>query len=351
MKKCSLYELITLTVIFSLSFFVGCSSEKIAGTSEETNEMAYEDSSSSEEELSSSSAKSSSSSKAVSSSSRVASSSSRPVSSSSEKSSSSVKSSSSTAKSSSSSKTVSSSSKKSSSSHAESSDSSFPGASSSSARVDANNNSSSSVNPGKIEDCSSSSERPVEGSAKPNTLDYYLDLLNLKSVSFDSGVMSTSIGQNNEAHSQEPNPPMTPEFDSPWPHKIVKQNVDALEEYFPMAFAMYPQIISAIKNETLDENCGLYTFNVYSDGLSAAYVVTEITENVIKVLDVPAGDCKAMFSSEVSRFLFYYCGKLNSHAETEHVKIDLDLSDNCPILKVGNEWVSERSPAPSKKNL
>ena len=214
-----------------------------------------------------------------------------------------------------------------------------------------NNNSSSSVNPGKIEDGSSSSERPVEGSAKPNTLDYYLDLLNLKSVSFDSGVMSTSIGQNNDAHSQEPNPPMTPEFDSPWPHKIVKQNVDALEEYFPMAFAMYSQIISAIKNETLDENCGLYTFNVYSDGLSAAYVVTEITENVIKVLDVPAGDCKAMSSSEVSRFLFYYCGELNSHAETEHVKIDMDLSDNCPILKVGNEWVSERSPAPSKKNL
>ena len=329
MKKCSLYELITLLVIFSLSFFVGCSSDKIAGTSEETNEMAYEDSSSSEEELSSSSVESKDVEK---------SSSSRAVSSSSEKSSSSVKSSRSTAKSSSSSKAVSSSSKKSSSSHAESSDSSLPGATSSSTGVDVNNN-------------SSSSERPVEGSAKPNTLDYYLDLLNLKSVSFDSGVMSTSIGQNNDAHSQEPNPPMTPEFDSPWPHKIVKQNVDALEEYFPMAFAMYPQIISAIKNETLDENCGLYTFNVYSDGLSAAYVVTEITENVIKVLDVPAGDCKAMSSSEVSRFLFYYCGKLNSHAETEHVKIDMDLSDNCPILKVGNEWVSERSPAPSKKNL
>ena len=329
MKKCSLYEYITLMVIFSLSFFVGCSSDKIAGTSEETNEMAYEDSSSSEEELSSSSVESKDVEK---------SSSSRAVSSSSEKSSSSVKSSSSIAKSSS-------------SSYMESSNSTPPGATSSSTGVDVNNNSSSSVNPGKIEDGSSSSERPVEGSAKPNTLDYYLDLLNLKSVSFDSGVMSTSIGQNNDAHSQEPNPPMTPEFDSPWPHKIVKQNVDALEEYFPMAFAMYPQIISAIKNETLDENCGLYTFNVYSDGLSAAYVVTEITENVIKVLDVPAGDCKAMSSSEVSRFLFYYCGELNSHAETEHVKIDMDLSDNCPILKVGNEWVSERSPAPSKKNL
>ena len=312
MKKCSLYELITLLVIFSLSFFAGCSSDKIAGTSEETNEFAYRVSSSSEEESSSSSAKSSSSSKAVSSSSHTISSSSHAISSSSAKSS---------------------------SSYMESSNSSLPGATSSSTGVDVNNN-------------SSSSEKPNEGTAKPDiSLDYYLKLLNQESDSFDSGVMSTAIDLNTDGDPQNPNPPMMTEFDSPWPHKIVKQNVDALEEYFPMAFAMYPQIISAIKNETLDENCGLYTFNVYSDGLSAAYVVTEITENVIKVLDVPAGDCKAMSSSEVSRFLFYYCGKLNSHAETEHVKIDMDLSDNCPILKVGNEWVSERSPAPSKKNL
>ena len=312
MKKCSLYELITLAVIFSLSFFAGCSSDKIAGTSEETNEFAYKVSSSSEEESSSSSAKSSSSSRVVSSSSRTISSSSHAISSSSAKSS---------------------------SSYMESSNSSLPGATSSSTGVDVDNN-------------SSSSEKPNEGTAKPDiSLDYYLKLLNQESDSFDSGVMATSIDLNTDGDPQNPNPPMTTEFDTPWPHKIVKQNVDALQEYFPMAFAMYPQIISAIKNETLDENCGLYTFNVYSDGLSAAYVVTEITENVIKVLDVPAGDCKAMSSSEVSRFLFYYCGELNSHAETEHVKIDMDLSDNCPILKVGNEWVSERSPAPSKKNL
>ena len=280
MKKCSLYELITLTVIFSLSFFVGCSSEKIAGTSEETNEMAYEDSSSSEEELSSSSAKSSSSSKAVSSSSYMKSSNSTP-----------------------------------------------PGATSSSTGVDVNNN-------------SSSSEKPNEGTAKPDiSLDYYLKLLNQESDSFDSGVMATSIDLNTDGDPQNPNPPMTTEFDTPWPHKIVKQNVDALQEYFPMAFAMYPQIISAIKNETLDENCGLYTFNVYSDGLTAAYIVAEITENTIKVIDIPAGECKALSLTQMSRFLFYYCGELNSRAETEHIKVDVDLSDNCPNLKTGNEWV------------
>lgn len=319
MKKCSLYELITLTLIFSLSFFVGCSSDKIAGTSEETNEFAYRVSSSSEEELSSSGEMSSSSwgnaHLGIESSSSVKSSSSRVVSSSS-------------CTISSSSHAISSSSHAiSSSSNAESSNSSLPGTTSSSTGVDVNNN-------------SSSSEKPNEGSAKPDiSLDYYLKLLNQESDSFDSGVMSTAIDLNTDGDPQNPNPPMTTEFDTPWPHKIVKQNVDALQEYFPMAFAMYPQIISAIKNETLDENCGLYTFNVYSDGLTAAYIVAEITENVIKVIDIPAGECKALSLTQMTRFLFYYCGELNSHAEAEHIKVDVDLSDNCPILKTGNEWV------------
>ena len=299
MKKCSLYELITLTVIFSLSFFAGCSSDKIAGTSEETNEFAYKVSSSSEEESSSSSVESKEG----------------------EKSCSSVKSSSSSARSSSSSRVVSS------SSYMESSNSSLPGATSSSTGVDVNNN-------------SSSSEKPNEGTAKPDiSLDYYLKMLNQESDSFDSGVLSTAIDLNTDGDPQNPNPPMATEFDTPWPHKIVKQNVDALQEYFPMAFSMYPQIISAIKNETLDENCGLYTFNVYSDGLTAAYIVAEITENTIKVIDIPAGECKALSLTQMSRFLFYYCGELNSHAETEHIKVDVDLSDNCPNLKTGNEWV------------
>lgn len=333
MKKCSLYELITLTLIFSLSFFAGCSSDKIAGTSEETNEFAYRVSSSSEEESSSSGEMSSSSSNGAqlglkSSSSRAVSSSSVKSSSSSAKSSSSSRVVSSSSRTiSSSSHAISSSSAKSSSSYAESSNSTPPGATSSSTGVDVNNN-------------SSSSEKPNEGTAKPDiSLDYYLKLLNQASDSFDSGIMATSIDLNPDGNPQNPNPTMTTEFDTPWPHKIVKQNVDALQEYFPMAFSMYPQIISAIKNETLDENCGLYTFNVYSDGLTAAYIVAEITENAIKVIDIPAHECKALSLTQMSRFLFYYCGELNSNAEAEHIKVDVDLSDNCPILKTGNEWV------------
>ena len=271
MKKYSLYELVTLSVIFSLSFFVGCSSEKIAGTSVESNELANRSSSSYF-------------------------------------------------------------------------DDSNLGLKSSSSVT-----SSSSFGDSEYGEKSSSSERPNEGATKPNTLDYYLKMLNVESGAFDKGILSTSIAQNTDGGPHNPNPPMTSEFDTPWPHKIVKQNVDALSEYFPMAVAMYPQIIAAIKNETLDENCGLYTFNVYSDGLSAAYIVSEITENVIKVLDVPAGDCSAIPLSVMSRFLFYYCGELNSHAETEHIVVDAVLSGNCPVLKKGNEWVSNKLPTSSKE--
>lgn len=305
MKKCSLYELITLTVIFSLSFFVGCSSDKVAGTSEETNEFAYRVSSSSEEELSSSGEMSSSSSngaqlglkscssRAVSSSSYVASSSSRVASCSSVKSSSS------------------------------SSDSKYGGH-------------------------SSSSEKINDGSAVPKTLDDYLGMFNVEAGSFDNGILSTTIGQMQNVNSQDPAPTMSSAFDSPWPYKIGKQDINALNDYFPSAFRKFFKIISAINNETLDENCGLYMYNVYSDGMSLAYIVAEINENVIKVIDIPAGDCKGIPSDKMSRFLFYYCGELNSHAETEHVKADVDLSQKCPVLEPDDEWVNGKSPTLSK---
>ncbi|MBQ3776903.1 MAG: hypothetical protein II835_02220 [Fibrobacter sp.] len=291
MKKCSLYELITLTVIFSLSFFAGCSSDKIAGTSEETNEFAYRVSSSSEEESSSSTAKSSSSSKTVSSSSRVASSSSRPVSSSS--------------------RTISS------SSHAIS---------------------------------SSSLDSVNEGSASPNTLEDYLKLLNIASDLVVAEMLSVKFDFNDNVNlePENPVPPGVTEFDSPWPLKIVKQNLYGLEEFFPMAYKHFPEIIDAIINETLDENCGLYMLNVYADGFSRGYVVSGIAKDTIKVLDVPAGNCKAIPPTEKARFLFYYCGEISSHADVVHVPVEMNLSQKCSALKSNEEWVNIKSPVQAK---
>ena len=201
-------------------------------------------------------------------------------------------------------------------------------------------------------DAMSSSQTLNEGDTKWKSLDYYLSLFELESGSFDKGILSTKIDFNKDGNTQNPNPPMSTEFDTPWPHKIVKQNVDALKEFFPMAFEKYSDIIMAIKNETLDKKCGLYTFNVYSDGLSVAYIVAEIAKDTITVLDVPAGECKALPSSEISRFLFYYCGEIDSHPDVVHVSVESNLSKNqCPVINNRDEWVKKKSPVLSKKNL
>lgn len=191
---------------------------------------------------------------------------------------------------------------------------------------------------------SSSSDGKIanEGSAKPNSLAYYLILLHLESGSFDNAVLSTKrdYDKDSDQHGETQTPKVS-EFDGPWPHKVVKQNVVALEMLFPTAAQDFSDIITAIKNETLDKKCGLYTFNVYGDGVSAAFVVANIAKDTIKVLDVPAGKCNAMSSNEMSRFLFYYCGELDNYPEIVHVPIENSLSVKCSAIKSEDEWVKE----------
>ena len=189
---------------------------------------------------------------------------------------------------------------------------------------------------------SSSSEDKLanEGSAKPNSLAYYLILLHLESGSFDNAVLSTKRDYDKDSDQHgETQAPKVSEFDGPWPHKVVKQNVVVLEKLFPTAVDDYSDIITAIKNETLDKKCGLYTFNVYGDGVSAAFVVANIAKDTIKVLDVPAGKCNAMSSNEMSRFLFYYCGELDNYPEIVHVPVENSLSAKCSAFKSEDEWV------------
>ena len=202
--------------------------------------------------------------------------------------------------------------------------------------------SSSSRNPGTYapETGSSSSEDKLanEGAAKPNSLKYYLSLLNLKSDAFDNAVLSTKRDYHGDGDSERPDAKVS-EFDGPWPHKVVKQNVVVLEKLFPTAVDDYSDIITAIKDETLDKKCGLYTFNVYGDGVSATFIVASIAKDTIKVLDIPAGKCNAISTNEMSRFLFYYCGELDSYPEIVHVPVENSLSAKCSVLNSEIEWV------------
>lgn len=342
----------TVFCAFAMLFVVGCGdTERLAGTSEETNDFAEyvssssehdEDmlSSSSKREKSSSSVKVSSSSKVTkpaegSSSSQKISSSSRVASSSSVKLSSSSKipepadGSSSSVKQSSSSRVASSSSEK---------------WSSSSEHVNTSQKTSSSSERGE------STHTPPTETAVPNpySLDYYLKSFALDSGKFDNGVLSAKVEREKgeSAHDGEKPPAASDtEFDGPWPHKFVKQNIVALGHFFPNAEKEYSEIVSAIKNDTLDANCGLYMLNVYGNSDVAGYVLANIAKDTITVLDIPKGSCNSI-SGRMERFLFYYCGEIDSRPEIVHVLVENNLSAGCPAMENGEEWVKDKSQTP-----
>ena len=322
---------LTLSAILCICaalFVVGCGdSGTFAGTSEETNEMAENISSSSVDEessssfdvqepdpesISSSAQKTSSSSRAVSSSSRVASSSSRTLSSSSAKiSSSSQEHSSSSSK------------QKENTNTSKYSSSSFDG---------------------------DTHTPPIhEQDPNSNSLDSYLKLFKLDSGSFDGGVLSATFDVSESVIPGDPvdNPPTASatEFDGPWPHKFVKQNIVALGHFFPNAEKEYSDIVNAIKNDTLDANCGLYMLNVYGDGKAAGFVLANIVKDTITVLDISAGRCEPS-SGRMERFLFYYCGEIDSRPEIVHILVENNLSAGCPVLKNEEEWVKDKSQTP-----
>lgn len=291
---------LTLSAILCLCaalFAVGCGdSGTFAGTSEEGNELAERISSSSDEESSSSGtnavdpAKGSSSSRVVSSSSRIASSSSVKLSSSSE-----IR-------------------------------EPFEGVSSS--------------------DKGETHTPPIyERVPKPGSLDSYLVQFNLKSDVLDKGLLSMKIDYSKDVNLSEPLPPSASatEFDGPWPHKFVKQNIHALYDYFPTAAEEYSEIVDSIMKGSLDANCGLYMFNVYGDGKSAGFVLAGIAMDTIKVLDIQAENCKAVPSGSIVRSLFYYCGELDSRPEVVHIPLENTLSGSCPNKKTEDEWVREKT--------
>ncbi|MBR6450967.1 MAG: hypothetical protein IKS96_13740, partial [Fibrobacter sp.] len=188
-----------------------------------------------------------------------------------------------------------------------------------------------------------------EQNSNSNSLDSYLKLFKVDSGSFDGGVLSATFDVSESVIPGDPvdNPPKASatEFDGPWPHKFVKQNIVALGHFFPNAEKEYSEIVSAIKNDTLDANCGLYMLNVYGDGKAAGFVLANIAKDTITVLDISAGRCEPS-SGKMERFLFYYCGEIDSRPEIVHVLVENNLSAGCPVLKNEEEWVKDKPRTP-----
>ena len=309
---------LALVSVIAVCFCAGCSdSPKLTGTAEETNEFAFVVSSSDEGAYSSSD-------ELLSSSSEISSSSERSSSSSS----------------SSKGDMVSSSSRLDDggevSSAVESSSSVKPEVSSSSQKQESSSS----------EEESSSSAAPPQGGklssssiANPNSLEYYIEELGLNAHQVYEGVMAAKSTEEKDSDTA-PGQAAATEFDGPWPHRFVKQNIGALEYFFPDAADEYAGLIDSIKAGQAEDGCWLYMMNVYGNDKSVGYVLADVSENKVVVLDISAGECPNSAVNKTFRFLFRYCGVIATSPEIEHVEVDLNVPEgSCPSFDSESEWV------------
>ena len=282
MKMINLSMSIALVAFIAVCFCAGCSdSHKLAGTAEETNEFAIAESSSS---FSSSSLENSG------------------VGSSAVESSSSVE------------PEVSSSSQKQESSSSEEGSSSSVGA------------------PQSGTQSSSSLENP-------NSLEYYIEELGLNVNQLYENVLAAGLTEEKDSDTA-PGQAVAAEFDGPWPYQFVKENIGVLPYFFPEAADEYAGLVHSIESGLADSGCGLYMMNVYGNEKAIAYVVADITADKIVVMDVSAGSCPNSAVNKIFRFLFRYCGEMESRPEIEHVEVNLNVSEgSCPDFDMDSEWV------------
>lgn len=324
MKKFSLFTLFVFAVSFEACLFAGCSDTTAMGTSEEGNEMAEYVSSSSEESSSSEKIRSDKSSSSTKSSSSLAKSSSSFTANEPEMSSSSVK-------------LLSSSSEKEHNNQSRSSSSvrdvQIPISSSSSVV-----RSSSSEDP----------PNPQEGTAKPTTLDSYLEQFKLQSGSFDEGVLSAKIDNGGKVSTPyEGDKPPTSAVDPEYTelYRFDKKNIGEIDAFFPTAAKKYAEIVSAIKNGSVESDCGLYMLSIVGNKKVAGFVLAGIAKDSLTLLDIPAGSCPST-AGKMSQFLFYYCGELIREPEIVHVPVEDNLSTKCADIKTQTEWLKGSSLTP-----
>lgn len=227
----------------------------------------------------------------------------------------------------------------------ESSSSVEPEVSSSSIASEVSSSSQEQISSSSVEESSSSALPPQGGTMSsssvenPNSLKYYIDELGLNINQVYEGAMATKLTEETDSDTA-PGQAAATEFDGPWPHRFVKQNIGALEYFFPDAADEYAGLIDSIKAGQAEDGCWLYMMNVYGNDKSVGYVLADVSENKVVVLDISAGECPNSAVNKTFRFLFRYCGVIATSPEIEHVEVDLNIPEgSCPDFGRESEWV------------
>lgn len=328
MNKPKIIATFPLTAILIIASFVaallcaGCSdSDNLAGTAEEPNELAYQEQedSSSSEQIKSSSSSSERTKKSSSSSSKEPA---KPKSSSSTPGKDKPETSSSAPASSSSSELP---------PHGVEPFDGDKNESSSSSKIPA---SSSSKDPGDGD----TQAPPTQTTPKPPSLSDYIAFFGLEDMPFDTTVMASIATKEDSSTQQQPPAAQATEFDGIGVHQFVKQNIYALNELFPIAAKQYKKLADAIKNDNAE--CGLYLLNIRGSNETAGHLLTKVSPDTMTVVDIVAPSCLTNTNGKLVRFLFSYCGDVDSDPVIKRTSVTSDIPvSRCPDKLMGSEWV------------
>lgn len=173
---------------------------------------------------------------------------------------------------------------------------------------------------------------------KPYTLSEYIAIFGLEDMPFDTTVMASVATKEDTSSPQQPPAAQTTEFDGIGVHQFVKQNIYALNELFPVAAKQYKELAAAIANDSAE--CGLYLLNIRGSSENVGHLLTKVTPGSMTVVDIVAPNCMTNTNGKLVRFLFSYCGDVDRDPEITRTSVTSDVPmKQCPDKLTGSEWV------------
>lgn len=179
------------------------------------------------------------------------------------------------------------------------------------------------------------------------SLEFYIEQFGIDSLQFNGGVLAAMADYDMKPPPQSSvdpgnQPAMATEFDTPWPHAIVKQNVEALNDLFPKANEQFANLVDSIREGIASDSCKLYVQSVWGDSKTIGFVLANVSRDTVSIIDIANSNCKETTENKVYRFLFRYCGEIDSRPEIVHTTVAANISaDKCPVQRTAAEWLKD----------
>jgi hypothetical protein len=82
--------------------------------------------------------------------------------------------------------------------------------------------------------------------------------------------------------------------------------------------------------------------SVWGDSKTIGFVLANVSRDTVSIIDIANSNCKETTENKVYRFLFRYCGEIDSRPEIVHTTVAANIpADKCPVQRTAAEWLKD----------